>query len=167
MVQFRQRAYAKKEKEHNISAYLNCSPRTKHQKALLSLDYHNKIQGDLMWDLNEGAPLMQAAQVCLDNLGQIRNRSQFINNPLRLNRLQDRLEMLKSIGRIDASDKKEAEELKQKEKELLEEILPAAIAMYKGGYSDKRPFTVNHIKSILLLAFEVIPANGRKSFGSD
>ena len=43
-----------------------------------------------MEDLNEGISLQRAAQARLDNLGQIRNRSQFINSPIRVDRMEQR-----------------------------------------------------------------------------
>ena len=51
--------------------HLMCDPHTTHQQDLMGLDYHLKIQGDMMADLNERVPLQKAAQVKLDNLGQI------------------------------------------------------------------------------------------------
>jgi len=51
----------------------------------MSLDYHLKIQGDLMADSGEaGFSLQKAAQVRLDNLGLVKNHSCFINNPKRI-----------------------------------------------------------------------------------
>ena len=47
----------------------------------MSLDYHLKIQGDLMADSGEaGFSLQKAAQVRLDNLGLVKNHSCFVNN---------------------------------------------------------------------------------------
>ncbi len=51
-VAFCQRSYSKRESEHKISDLLACSPRTSHQRSLMSLDYHLKIQGDLMAEDN-------------------------------------------------------------------------------------------------------------------
>jgi len=50
----------------------------------MSIDYAKKVQGTMMVDLNAGVLLQAAAQVRLDNLGQIRARSQFINSPGRV-----------------------------------------------------------------------------------
>ena len=73
-VAFRQRAYSKRESEHKISDSLACSPRTSHQRSLMSVDYHLKIQGVLMADSGEaGFSLQKAAQVRLDKLGLVKN----------------------------------------------------------------------------------------------
>jgi hypothetical protein len=80
-IAFHQRAYSKRESKHKISDSLACSPRTSHQRSLMSLDYHLKIQGDLMADSGEaGFSLQKAAQVRLDNLGLVKNHSCFVNN---------------------------------------------------------------------------------------
>jgi hypothetical protein len=47
---FYQRAYLKKERKHKISDHLAIFPCTSHQRLLMSLDYHLKIQGMLMAD---------------------------------------------------------------------------------------------------------------------
>jgi hypothetical protein len=48
----------------------------------MSLDYHLKIQGELMADSGKaGFSLQMAAQVRLDNLSLVKNHSCFINNP--------------------------------------------------------------------------------------
>jgi len=49
-IAFCQQAYSKRESKHKISDSLACSPRTSHQRSLMSLDYHLKIQGDFMAD---------------------------------------------------------------------------------------------------------------------
>ena len=54
----------------------------------MEIGYHLKIQGTLIDDLNEGVSLQKAAQVRLENLGQIKSRSTFINDPIRLERMR-------------------------------------------------------------------------------
>ena len=43
-VAFCQRSYSKRESEHKISDSLACSPRTSHQRSLMSLDYHLRFR---------------------------------------------------------------------------------------------------------------------------
>ena len=107
-----------------------CSPRNHHHKALMGLSYHLNIQGSLMYDLNEGVSLEKAVQVWLDNLAQIRNRSTFINDPQRLGRLMDSLEMMKYLGYINNCNRRETEKKKEEERKNLSEILPNAIMMH-------------------------------------
>ena len=90
MLNFRQRTFGRKADKYKIYDYLDINIRTSHQHALMEIDYHLKIQGTLMDDLNEGVSLQKAAQVRLDNLGQIKSRSTFINYPTRLEHLRAR-----------------------------------------------------------------------------
>ena len=54
-----------------------------------------------MDDLNEGVSLQKVAQVRLNNIGKIKIRSTFINDPTRLERLRARYELQSSLGRRD------------------------------------------------------------------
>ncbi len=75
----------------------------------MSLDYHLKIQGDLMADSGKADfSLQKAAQVRLDNLGLLKNHSCFINNPKRIKLLEQRLELQRSIGRLEGIQKSSA-----------------------------------------------------------
>ena len=122
-----QRMYVLKEKDHKISDWLEVFPRTPHQRSLMDLDYHWKMQGNLLEDLDQGVHLQKAAQVCLNNLGLIKSSSMFINNPTRLARLRARLELQRSLGRrqdIEALDDVE---------DTTKEISRPAISFLKRG----------------------------------
>jgi hypothetical protein len=68
----------------------------------MSLDYHLKIQGELMADIGKaGFSLQKAAQVRLDNLGLVTNHSCFINNPKRMEQLKHWLGLHRSMGRSE------------------------------------------------------------------
>lgn len=162
MCNFRQRSYAHKEKDHKISDHLDCQPRTSHQHDLMKIDYHLRMQGTIMGDVMEGVPLEKAAQVRLDNLGQVKSRSQFINDPRRLNALRDRLELLRSLGRAEELAQMEEKEKTANEAADLRFILRPAIQMYLGGETSKRTFTKNHAKSILLIVFNAKPSKTAK-----
>ena len=129
-VQFSHRAYDNKEIQHKISDHLMCSPRNHHQKALMGLSYHPKIQGSLMADINKCVSLQKAAQVRLDNIYQIRNRSTFINDTQQLVRIRDRIKMMQSMGYIKNYNQRETEEKKEGERKKLSEIFPNAIMMH-------------------------------------
>jgi hypothetical protein len=108
-IAFHQRAYSKRESEHKISDSLACSPRTSHQRSLMSLDYHLKIQGVLMAESGEaGFSSQKAAQVRLDNLGLVKNHSCFVNNQNHIKLLIQRLELQRSIGRSEEIRKSSA-----------------------------------------------------------
>ena len=165
-VNFRQRSYALREEEHKISAHLNvCSPRTPHQRALMDIDYDKKMQGTLMADVKEGVPLDKAARVRLDNLGQIKNRTQFINDPKRMANLQARLELLESLGHAEEMAKLVSKNQRVEDEIALELHVPAALRMYHAGETSKRAFTREFIKSILVVAFglAVPPKSAKKS----
>ena len=140
-VAFRQLAYSKRESEHKISDSLACSPHTSHQRSLMSLDYHLKIQGDLMADSGEaGFSLQKAAQVRLDNLGLVKNHSCFINNPKRIKLLEQRLELQRSIGRSEEIRKSTAIKKELAELDKLSPMLFQGIAMYKANETTKRVY---------------------------
>jgi hypothetical protein len=162
-IAFRQRAYSKRESKHKISDSLACSSRTSHQRSLMSLDYHLKIQGDLMADSGEaGFSLQKAAQVRLDNLGLVKNHSCFVNNQNHIKLLEQRLELQRSIGRSEEIRKSSALEKDLAEMDKLSSLLFEAIAMYKANETTKRGFTKDSIKSILLTVFGIAPPNSGK-----
>ena len=153
-VNFRQRAYATKESEHKISAHLDTAPPcTHHQGALMSINYAKKVQGTMMADLNAGVSLQAAAQVRLDNLGQIRARSQFINSPGRVERMEQRYTLQRSIGRAEQIAALEAAaDLGLEKDERLPDV-EAAINMLKAGEMEKRKFQIKHARAVLAVVF--------------
>ena len=104
--------------------------------------------------LNEGVSLQKTAQVWLENIAQIRNRSTFINDPQRLGRLMDKLEMMKSLGYTENCNWRETEKKKEEERKKMSEILPNAIMMHIQGKSGSAKFTKSHIVTLLVRAFE-------------
>ncbi len=120
----------------------------------MSLNYHLKIQGDLLADSREaGFSLQKAAQVRLDNLGLVKNHSCFINNPKRIELLEQWLELQHSIGRSEKIKKSSAIEKELAEMDKLSPLLFQAIAMYKANETTKRGFIKDSIKSTLLAVF--------------
>lgn len=156
MISHRQRLFAQKEKEHKISDWLEVWPRTPHQISLMDVDYHLKMQGSLIDDLDQGVGLRKAAQVRLDNLGQIKNRSMFINDPTRLARLKARLELQRSLGRRNEIEKMEEMEDLEHEKARLGEKLADALVLFNNGHKAKRAFTKDNIAAILLVVFGTV-----------
>jgi hypothetical protein len=81
----------------------------------LKLDYHNRAMVTLMADVNEGGvPLQKASQCQIDQLGNVKSHSCFINNPERLRNQKMRMELLwsfhraKSMGLEEEAVKKKA-----------------------------------------------------------
>jgi hypothetical protein len=104
----------------------------------MSLDYHLKIQGDLMADSGEaGFSLQKAAQVRLDNLGLVKNHAYFVYNQNRIKLLEQWLELQCSIGRSEEIRKSSALEKDLAEMDKLSPLLFEAIAMYKANETIK------------------------------
>ena len=156
-VNFRQRAYAKKPDEHKINPALMVSPRNHHQRALMNIDYAKKVQGTLMSDICEGVPREKAARVRLDNVAQIKHQSQFVNDPLRIERLEMRLQLQESLGMTEAIEQRKDEEKLDKEKLLLSGALPDALKMFKAGETELRKFQIKHARAMLIIIFGFKP----------
>ena len=162
LVRYRQIKYSKNENDHKISDSLACSPRTNHQRDLMSIDYHLRMQGDLWNDIAGGVTLEKAAQVRLDNLGMVKSHGCFLNDPLRLERLQARLELQRSIGKRDEIQRLTAEGKELAEKDKLSPLLLDAIKMFKAKETNKKGFTKDCMKSILLSVFGIAPPTSGK-----
>ena len=109
-----------------------------------------------MEDLNEGISLKRATQVRLDNLGQIRNRSQFINFPSRVDRMEQRFTLQQSMGRAEEMAVLEAAEKLDEEKDKSQSDIASAIAMVKEGETEKGKIMIKHTRAMLVL---VVGAN--------
>ena len=106
-----------------------------------------------MDDLNEGVSLQKAVQVRLNNLGQIKSRSAFINGPTMLERLRAIYELQRSLGRRDEIECLDDEERMEQEKAKIASKVPDAVKMFANKETDKRAFTKECETSILLIIF--------------
>ncbi len=95
----------------------------------------------------------------LDNLGLVKNHSCFINNPKHIELLEQRLELQRSIGRLEEIQKSSTIKKELAEMDKLSPLLFQAIAMYKANETTKRGFTKDSIKSIILTVFGITPPN--------
>ena len=130
-VAFRCRKYAKNPAEHKISDVLMCSPRNKHQRMLMEVDYASKVEVDVMNDVHVGHSKKKAASVRLDNLGQIKSHSCFVNNPERMERLKTKLGLMRSIGRVDEGRAMVEANKLNNDRLQLASILAEAIRLFK------------------------------------
>ena len=142
--------------------HLMCDPHTTHQQDLMGLDYHLKIQGIMMADLNEGVPLQKAAQVKFDNLVQVKSHSNFANHSGRLDHLRNRPEIQTLLGMLAEIERPLVEKSMSMEKVLLQPILAEVIKMLKANDMDTGSFQKKHVRAILLIIFECSP---KKSAG--
>jgi hypothetical protein len=97
--------------------------------------------------------------VRLDNLGLVKNHSCFINNLKHKKLLEQRLELQRSIGRLEEIQKSSALEKELADIDILSPLLPEAIVMYKANKTSKRGFTKDPITSILLTVFGITTPN--------
>jgi len=129
----------------------------------MSLDYHLKIQGDLIADSREASfSLQKAAQVRLNNLSLVKNHPCIVSNPKRIELLEQRLELQCSIGSSEGIRKSSALEKDLAEMDKLSPLLFQVIAMYKENETTKRRSTKDSINSILLTVFGITPPNSGK-----
>ena len=79
---------AKLIKNHNISDELNSiyplKGRPQHQKDFMDINYAHITERKIMMDVGDGSNLKMAAKAKLDNLGNMRSHSQFVNDTSRL-----------------------------------------------------------------------------------
>ena len=85
-----------------------------------------------MDDVNEGVSLQKSTQVRLNNLGQIKSRSTFTNDPRRLERMRARYELQRSLGRRNEIERLDDEGRMEQEKAKLATKLPDAVNMFSN-----------------------------------
>jgi hypothetical protein len=86
--------------------------------------------GTLMADVNEGGvPLQKATQCRIDQLGNVKSHSCFINNSERLRNQKMRLELLRSLGRAKSMGLEEEAVKKKAAVADLKTLVPDAIKM--------------------------------------
>ena len=120
---------------------------------MISIDYAKNVQGTVIADLNAGVPLQAAAQVILDNLRHIHARSQFINSPGRVNQMDQRWTLQRSIGRAEQiAALEEAANLGIEKDKRLPDV-EQAIVMFKCGEMEKRKFQIKHARALLAVVF--------------
>ena len=156
--------YTHREKEFGISKHLDVVVKDDEQRSLLTMSDVDRAKGLLMFELNEGgASLRKTAKRRLDNLGQIKSFSSFINNPERLQAMKHRLELQMSIGHAAEIAEKQAAKKKSKTLGELESEVPKAIELFLGGKIKAKAFTIKCISALLSLVFKVdIPSTIKK-----
>jgi len=133
-----------------------------HQLDFNRIDYHYVLEADIMQDVGNGVNLKQAAQARLDNLGQIKSHSCFVNDPKRLKRIQDRMQLAKSMGQVKVVQDEAAKQKADTEMDKLMSLVAPLIRMYQNGEKKTRKFTKDCIRSILVFTFSVDPNKSGK-----
>ena len=128
MVGIRQQGYHDKQKEHKVSDAVHIrSPTKKHQKDFMCVDYQRVLEGNIMADVGDGVNLKQAARARLDNLGHVKSHACFVNDPERINLMNQRTRLALFFGMVDEIQKLEIRNKAEGEKEGLYPVLQAAI----------------------------------------
>ena len=108
MVGIRQQRYHDNQKEHKVSdAVQNNSPTKNHQKEFMYMNYQRVLEGNIMVDVGDGVKLKQADRARLDKLGHVKSHSCFVNDPERLNCMNQRTSLALSVGMVDGIQKSE------------------------------------------------------------
>ena len=107
--------------------------------------------------------LLYAARAKLDNLGSIKAHSCIVNDPTRIKRMQERLQVHEMEGDIQLAQQRERERRAAKEVDSLRPVLKEAIELYVNGNHGRR-LEKKLIRAILLLVFEETPhrSNAKK-----
>ena len=71
----------------------------------MGVNYQPVLKGDIMADVGDGVNLKQAARERLDNLGHVKSHSCFVNEPERLDRMNQRTRLVLSVGMVDEIQK--------------------------------------------------------------
>ena len=87
------------------------------------------------------------------------------NNPQRLSRTRDRLELVRSMGQAEELERLEQAESLEAEKEKLAPHLDEAVRMYRENDVDGRAFTMKNARAILVSIFAVNPKQSLKKEG--
>jgi hypothetical protein len=114
-----------------------------------------------MDDVGGGVNLKHAAQAKLDNLGQVKSHSTFVNDPMRLERIKQKAELGLSMGRVTQRQEQILRGKVAKERAQLVRFLIDGINMFKNNKTG-RALTKNHIKAVLLFAFDTVAAKEAK-----
>ena len=107
--------------------------------------------------------LLYAARAKLDNLGAVKAWSCIVNDPTRIKRMEERLQVHEMEGDVQLAQQKEREGRAAKDVDTLRPVLKEAIELYVNGNHGRR-LEKKLIRAILLLVFEETPhrSNAKK-----
>ena len=154
--------------QHKISDYIGVTtPQkgyTSQQREIFSINPLPMMEANILEDGHLKADhLLYAARAKLDNLGAIKSHSEIVNDPKRIQRMIERLQVHEMEGDVQLALKKEKERLAAKEVESLRPVLKDAIKLYVSGNHGRR-LEKKMIKAILHFAFGETPhrSNAKK-----
>ena len=154
--------------QHKISAYIGITTPQKgyssQQRELFSIDPLHVMEANILADGHLKADrLLYAARAKLDTLGAVKAWSCIVNNPTRIKRTQERLQVHEMEGDVQLAQQKEREGRAAKDVDTLRPVLKEAIELYVNGNHGRR-LEKKLIRAILLLVFEETPhrSNAKK-----
>ena len=151
--------YRKKNPEdpQKISSSLGIDVDDPFQQALLSNEPIYDKMGAHMKNIGDGKKLIGSR--VLNALGGIQGHSEVLNDPVRIGRMRERAELMKSLESI--RENTAVAEVNKKNEDLAEVLpdLPAAVERFKRGENVK----VKLLRGILLACYDVdMPKSGKK-----
>jgi len=152
MIDFRK----KNEKDQNISSSLAIEVSDPLQQALLSNEpMHDKMNA-LMNNIGNGKKRIGSR--VLNALGGIQGHSEILNDPVRMGRMKEKAELMKSMESIRESEA--AAEMNKRSADLAEVLpdLPSAIQRFRRGEN----VTIKLLRGIILACYDVHMPTGKK-----
>jgi hypothetical protein len=167
MIQYSKRTYKGDPSTYGVASYLAVDPTTPHQRALLSMNYHQRAMGTIMEDVNSGISLKKAVQTRMNNIGEIGGQSGLVNDPKRNELIKFRLQLMQSQAEVTEHEQKQRASKRKAAAIDMKTILPHALHLYDSVDSSigtyPRAFTKKHCEAILTIVLsQTINANNMK-----
>jgi hypothetical protein len=167
MVQYSKRNFKGDPSAYGLSPYLAVDPTTPHQRAMLSMNYHQMAMGTIMEDVNVGISLKKAVQTRMNNIGEIGGQSGIVNDPKRNELVKFRLQLMHSQAEVTEHEQKERASKRKAAAVNMKTILPHALHLYDsvdaGSTSYPKKFTKKHCEAILTIVLsQTINASNMK-----
>ena len=113
--------------DHKISFYLDIEVQGKHQEDIMAHDLVKRIQHNIMWEIGALGSTERLTQRKLDGLGYVKSHCCFINDPIRIERLQSKIALVKLLEAAKNVEDKEATNNKKKEEGEFAALFPEAV----------------------------------------
>jgi len=128
----------------------------------MSIDNNKQLEGRLIADFQDGVPLQKVAAVRPDNLGYIKSTSGFVNNLERMDCLEARLELPKSMSMAQDYKKRIQAEKRDAACSDVASLLNLVLKMFGANDTKTWAFTNNHAKAMLFIVFGLEPPKNAK-----
>ena len=148
----RQRDYADREADHNISDYLGLVSPVKeyipHQKDFFKVDYMHVLQSEVIGrEGRSGSERLAATKSKLDNLGTVKNHAFMCNNPDIMDKLRESYTLEASVAEILTRKEKYKEADTTKLSNMMQSKLRRGLILYMSG---------NHGRTLTMIMIHLI-----------